>query len=317
MTIDHAATQQADPETSPATGAGASPNTNAEVSQTLTLDPTELAADVTRYVIVEANASDYGFPTDATVELMSSSAVAVTRVPKSPDFIRGVINHRGSIIPVVNTRRLLGLPCVETQAGELVRLLDTRQREHSEWLDALEHALRTGEPFDKQTDPTKCAFGCWYQETMSDEARLRFLSRFDQTLRSTLAEMDSPHRRIHGLSEKLLGMRADGRTDEALTLLERERGTTLGELNRLFAKVRSAAERGIKTMLVITELGDRRAAFEVDAVHTVKDCADDDIECLPDTATGSEFMRGLVHQPNGRYVLICDLEQMYSLACPK
>lgn len=274
-------------------------------------------SDVTRYVIVEVNSSNYGFPTGATVELMSSSAAAVTRVPMSPKFVRGVINHRGSIIPVVNTRRLLGLPSIESQAQELIRIVDAREQDHVEWLDALERSIRSGGEFSKQTDPTRCAFGRWFTETMNDRAQLQFLSRFDQTVRTTLADMDGPHRRIHRLADRLLGMRDDGNTDGALAILADEGSSTLGELKRLFGKIRDAAKSGIKTMLVITELGDRRAAFEVDAVLTVEDCPDADIESLPDSATGSEFMRGLVHQDGGGYVLICDLEQMYQLACPK
>lgn len=289
---------------------------NASKSSALSLDPSELAADVVRYVIVEVNSSNYGFPTGATVELMSNSAVAVTRVPKSPLFVRGVINHRGSIIPVVNLRSLLGLPSIEAQAQELIDLIDARERDHVEWLDALEASIRSGREFDKQTDPTQCAFGRWYAETMNNEAQLQFLSRFDQTLKTTLAKMDGPHKRIHRLADRLLGKCDESGTESALALLEEERASTLGELQQLFAKIRTAAESGIKTMLIITELGERRAAFEVDAVHTVKDCPDDDIEALPDTATGSEFMRGLVHQGDGKYVLICDLEQMYKLACP-
>ncbi|MEM9374107.1 MAG: chemotaxis protein CheW [Planctomycetota bacterium] len=288
-----------------------------ESRSALSLDAAEMGADVTRYVIVEVNSSDYGFPTGATVELMSSSAVAVTRVPKSPGFVRGVINHRGSIIPVVNTRRLLGLPTIDSQADEIIGSIDECARERVAWFDALEAAIGSSDPFDMPNDPARCSFGRWHAEWMSDDAKLQFLSRFDQTLRTTLADMEAPHRRIHRAAEKALGLRSDGRAEDAIRLLEDERGTSLRELGNLLGKVRVAVERGVRTMLVITEFGERRAAFEVDAVHTVRDCADSDVECLPETATGSEFMRGLVHQDGGGYVLICDLEQMYRLACPK
>lgn len=36
-----------------------------------------------------------------------------TKVPKSPDFLKGVINLRGSVLPVVDLRRIFGLPSVE------------------------------------------------------------------------------------------------------------------------------------------------------------------------------------------------------------
>jgi chemotaxis signal transduction protein len=278
---------------------------------------TDLAAGVTRYVIVEMNASSYGFPTDSTIELMSSSAAAVTRVPKSPRYVRGVINHRGSIIPVVDTRALLGLPTAKRQAEKLSELLAEREREYTAWLDALEHSIRTGDKFDMQTDPAKCAFGRWHKETTSDPRKMQTLARYDQSVRTAIMEMDNPHRRIHRLADTLLTLRAEGKPDEALARLAEERATTFEELRTLFKKVNRAVSKGFRSMLVISELGDRRAAFEVDAVHTVKDCAEDDIETLPDTATGSEFMRGLVHQPDGSYVLICDLARMYELACPR
>jgi len=35
---------------------------------------------------------------------------AVTRVPKSPPFVKGVINLRGKVIPVVDLRLRIGLP---------------------------------------------------------------------------------------------------------------------------------------------------------------------------------------------------------------
>jgi purine-binding chemotaxis protein CheW len=35
---------------------------------------------------------------------------AVTRVPTTPDFVRGVINLRGSVVPVIDLAVMLGLP---------------------------------------------------------------------------------------------------------------------------------------------------------------------------------------------------------------
>ena len=35
--------------------------------------------------------------------------MAVTRVPKTPDFVRGVINLRGKVIPVIELRRKFGM----------------------------------------------------------------------------------------------------------------------------------------------------------------------------------------------------------------
>ena len=37
----------------------------------------------------------------------------ITKVPRSPDFMRGVINLRGSVLPVIDTRAKFGLPPTE------------------------------------------------------------------------------------------------------------------------------------------------------------------------------------------------------------
>lgn len=43
----------------------------------------------------------------------------VTAVPRSPDFVRGVINLRGEVVTVVDLRALLGLP--KTESTRLTR----------------------------------------------------------------------------------------------------------------------------------------------------------------------------------------------------
>jgi purine-binding chemotaxis protein CheW len=37
----------------------------------------------------------------------------ITRVPKTPDFVRGVINLRGKVIPIIDARVKFGMPAVE------------------------------------------------------------------------------------------------------------------------------------------------------------------------------------------------------------
>jgi purine-binding chemotaxis protein CheW len=39
--------------------------------------------------------------------------VHVTRVPRMPDYLRGVINLRGSVVPVIDLRLILGMPSIE------------------------------------------------------------------------------------------------------------------------------------------------------------------------------------------------------------
>ena len=38
--------------------------------------------------------------------------INITRVPKTPDYMRGVINIRGNVVPVIDLRLKLGLPVI-------------------------------------------------------------------------------------------------------------------------------------------------------------------------------------------------------------
>jgi len=50
--------------------------------------------------------------------------VAVTKVPKSPDFMRGVINVRGSVVPVVDMRLKFGMSATERTVNTCIVLME-------------------------------------------------------------------------------------------------------------------------------------------------------------------------------------------------
>ena len=70
-------------------------------------------------VVFQLGAELYGVDIARVHEIIRLQTV--TRVPRSPAFVEGVINLRGKIIPVVDLRRRFGLADVEnTAAGRIV-----------------------------------------------------------------------------------------------------------------------------------------------------------------------------------------------------
>ncbi len=61
-----------------------------------------------RFVVFRLAGEDYAV-TIAGVHTVEK-IMPITRVPKAPDFVDGVINLRGEVVPVINLRRRLGLP---------------------------------------------------------------------------------------------------------------------------------------------------------------------------------------------------------------
>src|SRR5438874_4320237 len=70
-------------------------------------------------VVFQLGAELYGVEIARVHEIIRLQTV--TRVPRAPSFVEGVINLRGKVIPVVDLRRRFGLPTVEhTRATRIV-----------------------------------------------------------------------------------------------------------------------------------------------------------------------------------------------------
>lgn len=60
-----------------------------------------------KYLTFRLGGEEYGLQILKVQEIIRMQAV--TRVPRTPDYLRGVINLRGKVIPVVDLRRKFGL----------------------------------------------------------------------------------------------------------------------------------------------------------------------------------------------------------------
>lgn len=70
--------------------------------------------------------SCYGLPLSQVVEVVR--AVEITPLPKAPPVIEGVINLRGSVVPVFDLRARFGLPSKPVSLSDRFVIARTRQR---------------------------------------------------------------------------------------------------------------------------------------------------------------------------------------------
>jgi purine-binding chemotaxis protein CheW len=68
--------------------------------------------------------------------------VDITRVPKAPSFVEGVINLRGRIIPVLDLRRRLGIADAERTAQSRIVVVTVRGRAVGLVVDSVSEVLR-------------------------------------------------------------------------------------------------------------------------------------------------------------------------------
>lgn len=64
-----------------------------------------------QFVVFKLDKEEYGLDIQRVLEIVEPSVI--TRVPRAPKFVKGVINLRGEIIPVMGLRERFGLPPIE------------------------------------------------------------------------------------------------------------------------------------------------------------------------------------------------------------
>jgi purine-binding chemotaxis protein CheW len=63
-------------------------------------------------VVFRLGAAEFGVPIESVQEIVRVPE-ALTRVPKSPEFVEGVINLRGTVLAVIDQRRRFGLDSID------------------------------------------------------------------------------------------------------------------------------------------------------------------------------------------------------------
>lgn len=71
--------------------------------------------------------------------------VDITKVPRSPDFVEGVINLRGKVIPIIDLRKRFGLPQAELGKYARIVVVNMEGRMVGLIVDSVSEVLRLSE----------------------------------------------------------------------------------------------------------------------------------------------------------------------------
>ncbi|MHC5080649.1 MAG: chemotaxis protein CheW [Planctomycetota bacterium] len=66
----------------------------------------------------------------------------ITRVPRAPDFIEGVVNLRGNVIPIIDLRKRFGLPAREADKATRIIVSEVDRRVVGFIVDTVTEVLR-------------------------------------------------------------------------------------------------------------------------------------------------------------------------------
>jgi purine-binding chemotaxis protein CheW len=99
----------------------------------------EAAAHAGEFLTFRLGAEEYGIDILRVQEIRSYEAP--TRIANVPDFIKGVVNLRGVIVPIVDLRLKLGCPSAEYNTFTVVVVLNVRGRVVGAVVDSVSDVL--------------------------------------------------------------------------------------------------------------------------------------------------------------------------------
>jgi len=81
-----------------------------------------------KYLTFKLAAEEYGLEILKVQEIIQMQAI--TRIPRTPEFVRGVINLRGKVIPVVDLRRKFSIDSIEDTERTCIIVVQIRSHDH-------------------------------------------------------------------------------------------------------------------------------------------------------------------------------------------
>ncbi len=226
----------------------------------------------------------------------------VTAVPGAPPYVRGVIEFRGRVFPLVDLRLRLGLIAMAAEGGNFCNLMSAREQDHHRWLAELRRSVEERRPFTLATDPHQCAFGKWYDSFRTNDAWLGAL----------LKKFDEPHRTLHALAVRVKQFQDQDRHDAAVEVVSGDGVNILNAMVNLFGELRGTIQGSCREMVLALSIDGRPLAITVDSVVAIDNIQPEELPPGADPASG-----GVVHRIGKRtssndMVLIVEADRILS-----
>lgn len=235
------------------------------------------------WVLFVLNKQHYGIRAEYIQEMVLFDNVS--KLPDHPDYLRGVVNLRGTVIPIVDLRMRLGLTGYTEERNNLIDIFDKQEKEHADWLKELKTSVEGKREFTLTSNPHACEFGEWYDKYRTD----------NELLKSLLGKLDAPHRAIHNIAIEVAEYVQKDDSQHAMAIIQNAWNTEFTELRSLFNETRQLLRESAREIVIVTKYDDSIIGFVVDKVEDVLDIQTENIAEPPKLKNGkaSSFIRGL------------------------
>lgn len=234
----------------------------------------------------------------------------VSALPGRAPAMRGVVNIRGEVIPLLDLRIEMGMTSALADIEQMAHTLDEREQDHRNWLAELDASAREKRPFGLARDPHKCKFGKWYDTYKPEQQAITFMALW--------RSFDEPHRRIHAVADSVCRLVSEGQPAAAAELIQRTRNRELRQLIDLFAEAKATLRQCSREVAVVLRRSGRQLAVCVDEVSAVERLDPSSMQPLPPGmgAGAGRLTPQVARKGNsGPLVLVADVDRLFSSAC--
>jgi len=110
-------------------------------AQSATVDNTVQGDELRQLVVFRLGVEGFGVNINKVREI--NRLVEITRIPESPEFIEGVINLRGEIIPIIDMRKRFGMTIEQdTNQSNRIMVIETENQLIGFIVDEVQEVLR-------------------------------------------------------------------------------------------------------------------------------------------------------------------------------
>jgi chemotaxis signal transduction protein len=242
-----------------------------------------------KFIVLEVENEQFVIPLEYVSEIVRVEQV--TEAPHQPDWVRGIMNLRDSVITLIDTRKRLGVKTMSKD--EAHNVVEAGRKAHVNWFETLKDCISKKEPFTLNMDPNLCGFGKWsHGMTNSSETK--------DMVKQKLREMKSPHELFHATGRKALDALAKGDemgvTECLVELKEIYLPRMLSYFDELEAILMDITGKGIA---VILEYHGAHFAMSADDITKMKTFKLDSRQT--GALTNNQFVMGVFEDTDGLY----------------
>ncbi len=257
---------------------------------TTTAEKAERKREEEQFVIFKVTNDEYGFHINAVREILR--ATILTKVPNTPEYVRGILTLRGKILPIFDFRKMMGNTSRES---EYVSTVQKIKDSHILWLTEVKENLYGEKGIEKHLLEKECPINVLVES----------IDNTNITVKESLEELIDLHNLIHEKIPKLYQL-AQKDAEDAKRYFEENIIPEESKLEEIFDRVKNnlvnTGENDRK--ILVLESGGLSAGILVDRVNEVRNIDKNLIDTsISGTNTTGMELRGIAKIDSGKRLI--------------